>query len=278
MKTLLLPFFLFLCLASNAQYYYKDIIGTRESAELIKAYKNNNVKRVVVNSYDANNTRSDDFYVEQTYLPEQQVLKTTTRSSGTDEAVLYSYTDEAGRVTKTVDSSSNMISTTLYSYNDAGHLILIKSSSSDTAKKINETEEHHWQYQNNQVSRMLRIKNQVDTTYVDLKLDDKGNVAEEQSLRKGLKMDPVYYYYDTNNRLTDIVRFNNKVRRLLPEYMFEYAPNSQQVIQKITVPANSSDYLIWRYQYDAGGLKIKEAIYDKHKALTGKIEYQYQRG
>jgi hypothetical protein len=171
-----------------------------------------------------------------------------------------------------------MMSTTLYNYDDAGRLILIKSSSSDTAKKINETEEHHWQYQNNQVSRMLRIKNNIDTTYVDLKLDEKGNVSEEHSLRKGIKSDPVYYYYDASNRLTDIVRFNNKARRLLPEYMFEYAPNSRQVIQKITVPANSSDYLIWRYQYDAGGLKIKEAIYDKHKALTGKIEYQYQRG
>jgi hypothetical protein len=50
------------------------------------------------------------------------------------------------------------------------------------------------------------------------------------------------------------------------------------VIQKITVPANSSEYLIWRYQYDDKGLKIKEAVFDKHKQLTGKIEYIYQFG
>jgi hypothetical protein len=58
--------------------------------------------------------------------------------------------------------------------------------------------------------------------------------------------------------------------------MFEYAPDGK-VIQKITVPANSSDYLIWRYQYNSNGLKIKEAIYDRHKTLNGKIEYQYDQ-
>jgi hypothetical protein len=64
------------------------------------------------------------------------------------------------------------------------------------------------------------------------------------------------------------------VNKLLPEYMFEYSP-ANQVIQKITVPANSNNYLIWRFQYNNQGLKTKEAIYNKQKQLTGKIEYQY---
>jgi YD repeat-containing protein len=59
--------------------------------------------------------------------------------------------------------------------------------------------------------------------------------------------------------------------------MFEYSA-SNQVIQKITVPSNGSQYLIWRYQYDERGLKIKEAIYNKQKQLTGKIEYLYSFG
>ena len=124
---------------------------------------------------------------------------------------------------------------------------------------------------------MLRIVNDIDTTYVSFTIDAKGNVTEEYSTRKGVKSEPVYYYYDANNRLTDIVRYNTKARKLLPEYMFEYSADNK-VIQKITVPANSSNYIIWRYQYDAGGLKTKEAVYDKYKALTGKIEYIYQRG
>ena len=44
--------------------------------------------------------------------------------------------------------------------------------------------------------------------------------------------------------------------------MFEYS-EANQVIQKITVPANSFNYLIWRYQYNAQGLKTREAIYSK---------------
>ena len=121
---------------------------------------------------------------------------------------------------------------------------------------------------------MLRIKNRIDTTYVDFRLDEKGNVAEETEIHKGVRTEPVYYYYDTGNRLTDIVRYNRKAKRLLPEYMFEYSP-SNQVIQKITVPSNSDNYLIWRYQYNPQGLKTKEVIYNKQKQLTGKVEYQY---
>ena len=121
---------------------------------------------------------------------------------------------------------------------------------------------------------MLRIKNRVDTTYVSFKHDEAGNIIEEFSTRKGIKSDPVVYYYDNQNRLTDIVRFNNRVNKLLPEYMFEYSA-SNQVVQKMTFPANSSNYLIWRYQFDDRGLKVQEAIFDKEKKLTGRIRYEY---
>ena len=77
--------------------------------------------------------------------------------------------------------------------------------------------------------------------------------------------------------MTDVVRYNKKAKRLLPDYMFEYS-DANQVIQKITVPASGSDYLIWRYQYDAKGLKIREACFDRQKQLTGKIEYNYRFG
>ncbi|MBS1656331.1 MAG: hypothetical protein JSU05_15870, partial [Bacteroidetes bacterium] len=80
------------------------------------------------------------------------------------------------------------------------------------------------------------------------------------------------------NRLTDIVRYNEKLKKLLPDYMFEYS-DAGQVIQKITVPANrAAGYLIWRYQYNNNGLKTKEACFDKDKQLTGKIEYVYSFG
>jgi hypothetical protein len=126
---------------------------------------------------------------------------------------------------------------------------------------------------------MVRVKNKVDSSIVEFKRDENGNIGEEKEVRRGIASEPVYYYYDAQNRLTDIVRYNKKAKRLLPEYMFEYSP-ANQVIQKITVPGNNSDYLIWRYQYNAGGLKTKEAVYsrDDKRVQLGRLEYTYTFG
>ncbi|MCU7552499.1 hypothetical protein OCK74_25495 [Chitinophagaceae bacterium LB-8] len=273
-KILPVAFLLFTGKLVMAQYYYKDIIGTRETAELIKNYNTNKVSKVVLSSYDAENTRNEDFYVEQVFDPSSMVLRTETRSGVSDASVLISFTDKSGNVVKTIDSSETSISTTVYHYSPEGLLLNVNSISSDTSLKAPQTEDHIWQFENNKVKGMLRIKNKVDTTVVSFKFDEKGNISEESSIRRGIQSEPVYYYYDSNNRLTDIVRFNKKARRLLPEYMFEYS-QANQVIQRITVPGNGSDYLIWRYQYNSNGLKTKEVVYNKQKQLTGKIEYQY---
>lgn len=277
MKSSLLVLLVFFITGANAQYYYKDIIGTKETADLIKNYRSNKVSRVVLNSYDAENTKNDDFFVEQVFSSADQMLRTITRSGVTNESVLISYADANGNVIKTIDSSETIVSTSTYNYNSEGMLESVTSSATDSGHSIYQVEEHFWKYNNGRIAGMLRIKDKKDTSYINFKTDEKGNIIEEQSMRKGVASEPVYYYYDNNNRLTDIVRFSNKAKRLLPEYMFEYSP-ANQVIQKITVPANSSEYLIWRYQYDNKGLKIKEAVYDKHKQLTGKIEYLYQFG
>lgn len=274
MKTLLASVVFLASLSASAQHYYKDIIGTRETAEIMKAYQNNKVSRVVLASYDENNTRIGDFYVEQQFSAATHTLRTITRSDVTHASVLLSFIDDNGNVIKTIDSSTVVTSVTTYTYNPSGQLISVLSSSSDSSGDTNESEQHLWAYNNNKIARMLRIKNKVDTTYVNFKLDEAGNVSEEQETRKGVKSEPIYYYYDASNRLTDIVRYSNKAKRLLPEYMFEYSP-SNQVIQKITVPSNSDNYLIWRYQYNSQGLKTKEVIYNKQKQLTGKVEYQY---
>jgi hypothetical protein len=103
-------------------------------------------------------------------------------------------------------------------------------------------------------------------------------VIEELPYIKKISGEKTYYYYDGKNRLTDIVRFNTKARRLLPDYMFEYTENNQ-VSQKITTLSMMDlGYLIWRYVYNDKGLKTKEASFNKDKAMTGKIEYSYRFG
>jgi YD repeat-containing protein len=276
-KSSLLGLGLLLAGSSGAQYYYKDIIGTRETAELMKTYQANKVNRVVLSSFDAKNTKSEDFFVEQKYLPATRTLQTITRSGVSNESILLSYINDAGQVVQTVDSSETLVSRTEYQYDGSGQLVAVVSTSTDALKQSSLTEAHYWQYEGSKPKRMLRVKNGVDTTVIDFNLDAKGNVIEETSTRKGVRSEPVQYYYDEQNRLTDVVRYNPKARKLLPEYMFSYSDNNQ-LIQKITVPAHSSDYLIWRFRYDEKGLKTKEAVYNKQKQLTGTIEYQYSFG
>jgi YD repeat-containing protein len=267
---------LFMITSSSAQYYYKDIIGTKESSELIKTYMKNKVSRVLLTSYDADNTKSDNLFIQQEFSPSQRVLTTVaaTGAENANKSTVLTYADANGNIIKTVDSTGFVLNTTTYSYDAAGHLSLVTISSSDTT--ISESEQHIWQWENGKPAKMLRIKNKKDTAIVDFRLDENGNVSEETETRKRTTSRPYYYYYNENNQLTDVVRYNDRAKQLLPEYMFEYSA-SNQVIQKITVPTNNSDYLIWRYQYSPQGLKTKEVVYSKSDKRNpmGKVEYQY---
>ena len=262
--------------SSQAQYYYKDIVGTKETSDLIKTYMKNKVRAVMLTSYDGDNVKSDNLFVQQNFSSSSGILKTVT-GTGADNAytsTVFTYADNNGNITRTVDSTGVVVNTTTYGYDAFGNLSLVSISSSDTTS--NESEQHIWQWKNGRPVRMLRVKNKFDTTYVDFKLDEKGSVSEETATHKRVPSKPYFYYYNDDNQLTDIVRYNERAKQLLPEYMFEYS-SSNQVIQKITVPTNNSDYLIWRYLYNPQGLKIKEAVYSKQDKRNplGKIEYQY---
>jgi YD repeat-containing protein len=275
MKTFVLICFVLLRLQAGAQYYYKDIVGTAESNALMQLYKSGKVSRVALTSYDGDNIRSEDFAVSQVFDMAAGTLRTATQSGMTDASVLTSYTNAAGQVIKTTDSSAAGMSTTEYAYRPDGKLLSVTSVSADAKSNFKISETHLWQYGANHLAGMLRIRNGKDTSVITLVTDEQGNITEEHSSRNGVKGEPVYYYYNDKGQLTDIVRYNTKAKRLLPEYMFEYNDKGQ-VIQRITFPSNSSEYTIWRYQYNPQGLRIREAIYNKQKELTGKVEYSYQ--
>lgn len=277
MKNILLALLLLVSICGNAQYYYKDLLGTAETNHQLKLYAANKVQFVSLKSFDADGGFSTGFLVEQFIDNSGMVLKTITQSGVTEQSVLSSWFDEMARVIKTIDTSGSSINMAVYSYDLQGRLASIKSFSGDTSKKSNEAEDHQWSYNaNGQPLQMLRIINTIDTTVIKFVTDDQGNITQETTYKKGKAGEPVYYYYNEKKQLTDIVRYNYKLKKLLPDYMFEYS-DANQVIQKITVPSNkASDYLIWRYQYDSKGLKVKEALFNKDKQLTGKIEYSYR--
>jgi hypothetical protein len=274
MKALFSAVTCLLAFAASAQYYYKDIMGTRETADLIGKYRNHGVQGVSMKSYTINNTPIEALSVQQNFSPAGSRLLTITKNDYLPPSYLYTYFDERGRVIRTTDSTAGVVNTTFYTYNSTDQVSTITTQFGDPLAAL-QTDEHLWQYDaQNRVRQMLRIKNKKDSSVVSFRHDEAGNVIEEQETRRFIKEEPFYYYYDAKNRLTDIVRFNKKAGRLMPEQMFDYAV-SNNLIQRTTIAPNSSDYLIWRYRFNDKGLKTREEIYNKQKELTGKVEYNY---
>lgn len=274
MKALFFAAAIFLFLQGPAQYYYKDIVGTRESNELLSLYRTKAVQGVTLKSYTINNTPVDNLSVEQFFSPSARTLLTITKSDYQPPSYLTTFYNEDGNVMKTTDSTAGTVNTTVYLYNSQQQVTAISTVNGDMLAAT-KTDDHLWQYDGqNRINRMLRIKNKKDTSVISFKTDEAGNVIEEQETRRFIKDEPFYYYYDAKNRLTDIVRYNKKAARLLPEQMFEYSVKDH-LIQRTTISQNNSDYLVWRYRFDSNGLKTREDIFNKQKELTGRVEYIY---
>jgi hypothetical protein len=242
----------------------------------MKTYTTNNIHKVTATGITPEGGPSSDFSEIHEVNSNGTVLKVTTRVSQTTSVLQYSFNDR-GLLINTVDSSAGIKSSSTYSYDVNGKPISISNSAidADSSGNFSQTEIHQYIYKDGKLEKMWRIINKTDSLEVKFIIDENGNVIEEKNFRRGVGADPIYYYYDGKNRLTDIVRFNYKANRLLPDYLFEYDDNDR-VIQKITTTSNLNlGYLTWRYLFNEKGLKIKEALFNKEKQLQGRIDYTY---
>ena len=276
MKLIIALFFLIILSGvCQAQYYYKDLVVTGRTAAQWKTYRDNKVKEVKLLSFEATGQPSEGFEGDQTANADLSRITTHTRSTGLPESWILAYYSPAGLPLKTVDTSDTYQSVSEYQYNAAGQVTAIVNTSVETDNHAKEVEAHLWSYNAaGRPSGMLKIRNGKDTTFVRFVIDEKGNIAEERATRNGSALPAVYYYYDDNGRLTDIVRYNARAGRLLPDYVFEYE-DGDRPSSMLVVPEGSNDYQKWMYSYSDKGLKIKEACFNKQRQLLGKIEYQY---
>jgi len=263
---------LFTTTSLQAQYYYNDIIGTQETSRQMKTYLANKVQTVSARGIDPQGKQTSDFSELQEIKETGAALKITTRNN-TNNTIFYNRFNNQGLLVSITDSSTAIQSTTTYEYDANGKIILVKNSIKDTANDFNQTEIHKWIYNaNGKPVKMWRTINDADSLEIRFSPDENGNTGDEKTYRRGVESGTVYYYYDDKNRLTDIVRYNTKAKKLLPDIMFEY-DDSDRVIQKITTTSSLNlSYLIWRYLFDGKGLKTKEALFNNDKELTGKIE------
>jgi hypothetical protein len=291
MKNLFLLILSTVSMALNAQYYYKDIIGTQEINDKMKNYRAAKVKSVIATGYDERGNKTADFNEWQDVQGNNSVLKITTRSGPNVSRTYYQF-DNNTRVVNARDSATGMQGVTTYSYDSNNKLAKIKTTTNDALHDFDQTNERQWEYKDGKPSKMLLIINGTDSIEYVFTLDEQQNVKDEMMYHRGGSQNQIYYtyeqhkvhyFYDENNRLTDVTKYNVKIDNLLPDFMFEY-DDSNRVIQKITVLSTVSydtkrpDYFIWRYGFNEKGLKTKEVLYSKEKELKGKIEYSYTFG
>lgn len=265
-----------LCVDTNAQYFYKDIWTNQQLTKEFSILKNENIKYISVKSFEDDGEPSDGFFLEKKINKDFTKSEMISRSYITNQSLLISYYNDKGWITKTLDSTQTSLTTSEYAYDNKGRVILITNITKANGEAGGITETHQYIYNTaGKPEKMIKRKNNIDVSTINFTLDDKGNTIDEQEMIKGKKGRKFFYYYDDKNRLTDVVHYNARVKRLLPDYMYEYTQQGQ-IKQMISTDDNSSNYYVWKYTYNDQRLRESEKCYSKEKRLLGSIQYQYK--
>ena len=284
MKILFLLLNLLISACLHAQYYYNDIIRTLETNRQMQTYLSNKVKKVTATGYTPQGSKATDFAEVQEITENGKTLKIS-RNSGLTFSSYYNHYNTQTRLINITDTTSGIQNITTYEYDAEGRITSIQNTVKDPATDINMVELHQWYYnKDGKVEKMWRTINGTDSLEIRFIADENGNPGEERTFRRGYETDMLYYYFDDRNRITDIVRYNKKAKKLLPDVIISYDDNDR-IIQRITSTPGDNlrqttwvGYIIWRYIYNGQGLTTKEALFNNEQELTGKIEYSYTFG
>lgn len=255
------------------QYFYNDIVATNTTNKLQQLYFKQNIKTIKTVSKESDGTLINDFFVSQTITNNGNEITTQTQASSGNKSILKSFYQD-GNIIKTINEEDGVSSTTVYAYNN-NLLLSITSGTTDTFITTNSNEVHLWKYNVNGLpTEMIKIKNNKDTTSIKFEIDENNVVKEENWIKNGKIVETFYYYYNNKNQLTDIVRYNSKVKKMLPDFVFDY-DRYGRINKMIQVIAGGTNYNLWLYSYNDVGLKIKEECFNKQKQLLGTVEYLY---
>ena len=180
-----------------------------------------------------------------------------------------------GKLKKSESNNKGVESSTLYSYHEMGLPALIQSTTNDTFLSALTGEIHQYFYKpDGSPDYAYIIRNQSDTVQVNFTTDNQKLVLEETWTRRKKEIEKYYYYYNDKQQLTDIVRFNSKSNKLLPDFVYTYN-EAGNIIQMIQVPRTGNNYITWKYIYNEKGLKTTENCFNKEKQLLGTVVFSY---
>lgn len=258
---------------ADCQFYYNDIITTKQTNDQYALLMKNKIRFVSAKSFEANETQSVDFKLEQAISKDGKTIITNSASLNTGNTISTAFY-ENNQLVKTMDSSDNIHSTILYEYDVNNNVTRISNFTSDNFMNSKSSETHVWSYQDNLPVEMLLIKNEKDTTYISFEIDN-GEIATETWQKSGRPIEKYYYYYTNSGMISDIVRYNTKAQQMLPDFTFDY--DAQKRVTTFTqVRSNASNYFTWLYEYLPNGLRDRETCFDKQKLPVGKIIFYYQ--
>lgn len=273
----LLTISLLACFSSGyGQYYFNDLISIQMGNEQYRMLRAQRIRQISATSFEADNTVTDGFKLEEEIsLDGKRIQLRTAIASGHTSVTDRFY--ELSKIRRTQTYSNGIGNKTAYTYTPNGLIQSIAITTTDSAMKSTDIELHEWNYDDKGLPvSMWLIKNRTDSTLIELKKDEKGLVIEEDWKKNKRTKETYYYYYDAANHLTDIVRYNARLKKLIPDFQYEY-DSTGKVTQMIQISMGSASYFIWKYQYNENGLKAQESGYDKEKKLAGKIVYTYTK-
>jgi len=265
---------LFFCGSVMGQYYYNDILATQQSQLQYQLLRANKVKKIVATSYEDDRTPTEGFKLIQELSNDGKKLVTSTSniSGKTTETTSFF---EQGKLKSTQSYSNGIENKMEYGYDANGAIQLFTLTTLDTAMNYHSVEVREWHSNSSlHYTDVVKIKNNTDSTWGSFVYDEEGNLVEEHWKKKNKEVETYYYYYNKAHQLTDIVRYNTRLKKLIPDYQYDYDEKGRP-IQMIQLAA-SGKYFVWKYKYNEKGLKISETCSDNKKILVGNIEYRYE--
>lgn len=259
---------------ASGQYYYNDILATQQSQQQYQLLRTAKVKKMQAISYEEDHTPTEGFKLEQELsLDGKKLVTRTANISGKTSEVTSFF--ELGKLKKTQSYSNGIENKMEYGYDEKGQVKLFTLTTVDTSMNYKTVETREWHMNAaGQFTDVLKIKNRSDSSLGNFIYDENGNLVEEHWKKKNKEIETYYYYYNNAKQLTDIVRFNTRLKKLMPDYQFEYDEKGK-LIQMTQLAANGK-YFAWKYGYNEKGLKISETCSDNKKLVIGSIEYKYE--
>jgi YD repeat-containing protein len=263
-------------ISAHAQYYYKDIWNNLQLVKEFNTLKNANFKTIQLKSFEDDDQPSEGFFCEKKINKNYTQSQMMSKSNVTGQSLLVSDYNANGQPVKTTDDTPTTTSTTEYEYDQNGQLKLLRTTTKadEDSGEIIETHEYFYDEKGKPL-KMLRKKGNVLVSTIHFVSDTSGNIIEEDIDGNSTNDKKYYYYYDDKNRLTDVVHFNARAQRLLPNYMYEY--NAQNLpVQMVSTEEGDNSYFIWKYTYNDKNLRETEKCFSKERRLLGTIQYAYK--